>query len=433
MVWPAPLKKLIELGRTHRQWTIIAGIIAAIAVSQPVLWPNGIGIKADKSVTTTAEKDPLGKITKTVEITKIEPGKTLWDWLSLLGVPITLAILGCWFQQIQQKRAEEVVKTQRELAADETKEEILQIYCDRLSELLVDKNLLAIADKVNSEEPEKLQATQAELELLGSAVDVIRARTLSIFRRFEQDKERKTSVIRFLIEADFISKLKINLSGANLSGANLSYANLSYTNLSSAKLSYANLSDANLSYANLIGANLIDAHLSVAHLIGTHLSYADLSGANLNGAHLSYADLSGAKLSYADLSAANLSGANLSVADLNGANLSYADLSGAHLIDANFIAANLSATNLSAADLNGADLSYADLSYSDLSYSDLSGANFSGTHLNSANLSSANLGKMQKFSPEQIKSAKNWGSATYGGKRLDDPEVSNQLGLNAKP
>jgi uncharacterized protein YjbI with pentapeptide repeats len=423
MALPAPLKKLIELGRTHWQWSIISGIIVAIAVSQPVLWPDGIGIKADESVTTTIEKDPLGNITKTVETTKIAPGKTLWDWLNLLGVPITLAILGYWLQQIQQKHAEEEAKEQRELAADETKEEVLQVYFDRLSALLVDKNLLAIADKVNSEKPEKLQATREEQELLDSAVDVIRARTLSIFRRFENDKERKNSVIRFLIEADFISKLKINLSGADLSGAHLSYANLSGAHLSGADLSSAHLGEANLSYANLSGADLSGADLSGAHLIGANLSYAHLSSADLNGTHLSYAHLIGTHLSYANFSNADLNGAHLSYAHLSYANFSDADLSGAHLIDANFSAANLSYADLSAANLSGADFSYADLSSADLSYADLSGTNFSN----------ANLGKMKNFSSEQINSAKNWGSATYDGRRLDDPEVRKQLGLDSKP
>jgi hypothetical protein len=40
---------------------------------------------------------------------------------------------------------------------------------------------------------------------------------------------------------------------------------------------------------------------------------------------------------------------------------------------------------------------------------------------------------MRNFSAKQIKAAKNWKSAKYHGKRLDNPEISKQLGLNAKP
>jgi uncharacterized protein YjbI with pentapeptide repeats len=306
MVLPEPLIKLIKLGRNHQQWPIIifiiSGIITAISVHQPLLWPDGLGFKADKSVTTTIEKDRQGKITKTVETTKTDPGKTLWDWLGLLGVPITLVIFGYGLQQIQQKRTE-----------DESKEEVLQVYIDRLSTLLVDKNLLAIATKVNSEEPEKFQTTQEDIELLNSAVDVIRARTLSILRRFENDEERKTSVIRFLIEADFISKLELDLSDANLSGAKLWTANLS-----GADLRNVNLSGANLRNANLSGANLSDADLSGAKLWGAKLGGANLSDADLRGAELCSADFSGANLRHTNLSEADLHNANFSSVELWG-------------------------------------------------------------------------------------------------------------------
>jgi hypothetical protein len=46
------------------EWLIIISGFIAMAVSKPLLWPDGFGIKADKSVTTTVEKDPKGKITK---------------------------------------------------------------------------------------------------------------------------------------------------------------------------------------------------------------------------------------------------------------------------------------------------------------------------------------------------------------------------------
>jgi uncharacterized protein YjbI with pentapeptide repeats len=385
MAMSNPLKILIKLGRT---WLIVPGIITALAVSHPVLWPDGFGIKADKSITTTVEKDSRGKITKTVVITKAEPGKTLWDWLSLLGVPITLAILGYWLQQIQQKRAEEVAKEQRELAADETKEEVLQVYFDRLSALLVDKNLLAIAVKVNSKEPEKLQATPEEQELLDSAVDVIRARTLSILRRFKNDKERKNRVIRFLIEADFISKLKLNLSDAILSDADLSRADL-----------------------------------RSARLRGADLSRADLSRAKLRGARLRGADLRYADLRYADLRGADLIGADLIGADLRGADLR----------DAILVADTLMEYMLSNADLNGSDLR-ADLRYGNRSDADLSGANLSGAILSDVNSIGDTLFNLSRAKrAAQLQSAKNWESATYNGKRLDDPEVSKQLGLDAKP
>ena len=113
----------------------------------PKLWPGGIGIGKDESVTTTTvettEKDRQGKTVKKVTITAHNNGKTLWDWGSLLGVPLgvplLLAILGYVLQEQQRK-----------IADNETKEEVLQTYFDRLSVLLIDKNLIALSNKSNS-------------------------------------------------------------------------------------------------------------------------------------------------------------------------------------------------------------------------------------------------------------------------------------------
>lgn len=255
-------------------------------------------------------------------------GKTLWDWLSLLGVPLSLAILGYILQQQQQQRADE-----------EAQEEILQVYFDRLSTLLVDKNLLAIAVKLDALSKGKVSSKSDEVsidqqELFATAVDVVRARTLSILRRFSDNPSRKTSVVRFLIEAGVVSKARLNLSGADLSGADLTFANLSGVNLSDANLSGVNFSSADLSFANLGGAKFYEANLSFANLSG-----AKLYEANLNSVDLSFANLRDAKLYKVNLSASNLArasfwDADLIEADLRSASLDNTNLRGANLSNA---------------------------------------------------------------------------------------------------
>jgi uncharacterized protein YjbI with pentapeptide repeats len=306
----------------------------------PKLWPGGIGIGKDESVTTTTvetiEKDKQGKTVKKVTTTAHNDGKTLWDWGSLLGVPLSLAILGYFLQQQQQKRAEKLskeqqeraekfAKEQRDIADNETKEEVLQTYFDRLSVLLIDRNLIALSNKSNlpkitpialSNKSNSSTITPEEQELLDSSLDVIRARTLSILRRFENDAERKTSVINFLIETEIIGKSKLNLSGAELSGVNLSWANLRGAYLIGAKLQ-----EAKLQGADLIGAKLQRANLQGAYLIRAKLQGANLKVANLEGAYLQDAELQGAKLQRANLEGANLQGANLEGADLSWVNL----------------------------------------------------------------------------------------------------------------
>ena len=288
------------------------------------------GFGADETVTKSEKRDNQGNITETTTTKTFQDAKTLWDWLSLLGVPFSLAILGYVLQQFQQARAEQQAKAEKELADQRVKiekeiaeshqrEEALQNYLDRLSELLIDKNLIAIATKLQdiqdrTDGPQDLiraaqvvfaefqTATPEEVELVNAAKDVIQARTLSILRRLGQDGERKGDVIQFLLEAEVIRKLKLVLSRADLSRARLSSVNISNVNLNRANLSGAYLSGANISGTNLSGTKLIDAEIIAANLSGANLSGADLSHAKLHGAYLEKANLNSANLSFANLS-----------------------------------------------------------------------------------------------------------------------------------
>ena len=321
------LSELKKFSRPTIVLICVFGVVLVGWILPPIFWPGGIGIGKGNPVSTkTIETDKQGKTVKTIETIKDDEGKTLWDWLSLLGVPLSLAILGYFLQEQQRKRAD-----------SETKEEVLQTYFDRLSVLLIDRNLIALSNKSNSpkitsielsNKSESSTITPDDQELLDSSLDVIRARTLSILRRFKNDAERKTSVIRFLIEAEIISKSKLNLKRADLSLADLSWANLQGANLEK-----ADLKGANLFKADLTGAILIFAHLEGAKLYAAYLKEADLSGADLSGADLSTDYQYWTHLSRDHLQWASLQGANLQGATLYGANLLLANLEGANLKD----------------------------------------------------------------------------------------------------
>lgn len=320
-------------------------------------------------------------------ITVVAPNKSIWNVLELLGVPLVLAGLGFWFQKVQQEQT-----------ADETREEVLQLYFDRISALLIDKNLMAIASKKATKE---YAVSEWQAELLEVSINVVQARTSSILRRFERDSERISSVLQFLSEADVINRLKIDLSGANLISTKLRAADLSGANLNGVYLSGANLRGVNLRRANLSNVNLRGANLSAANLSGTNLNGADLCGAtlievNLRGANLREANLREANLREADLREVNLSEANLSGAYLRGAytqkaNLSKANLRGADLLGVNLRRAILRGADLSKANLSKAYLHGANLREVILHEVDLSGANLSEAYLCEVNLSEADL------------------------------------------
>src|SRR5829696_602597 len=181
-------------------------------------------------------------------------GKTVWDWLPIVGAllfPLVIALGTGWITRqladLENQRAEQAQKienqraeAERELAEQRAQDEALQAYLSQMSGLLLEKDLRA------SEEDSEVRT-------------LARARTLTVIRRV--DTSRKDEIMRFLLEADLVHRVGgsapvIELGGADLGdtslfGADLSGANLSSANLSSANLSYANLRDANLSEAIL--------------------------------------------------------------------------------------------------------------------------------------------------------------------------------------
>ena len=256
-------------------------------------------------------------------------GKTLWDWMQLLFIPVVLAVAGFWFNQIQKdrdKKAEEAQKQREEDAArereeleresreDNQRETALQAYIDKMSELLL---------------KEGLRESQPEEEVR----KIARVRTLTVLPRL--DTIRKRSLLQFLYESNLIDKDNaiIDTSGAdldfirlfkpkededfprrigdNLSGANLHKADLFRADLRRVDLRESNLSDADLRLADLRMANLSNADFSGADLRGVSLCDYLLIEVNREDAHLQEADLSETELSRADLSGIDLSNADL--------------------------------------------------------------------------------------------------------------------------
>ncbi len=241
-------------------------------------------------------------------------GKTLWDWLQLLFVPVVLAVAGFWFNHRERQAAELRTENERkaaglraeaereieqqraeadhEISLDNQREAALKEYIDKMSELLLHENL-------RKSEPED------------EVRKIARVRTLTVLPRL--DGERKGSVLQFLHESGLIEKDNaiVDIKGADLHGAFLFGANL--------KGAY--LKKAILEEANLRVAQLYDADLFLAKLNKADLSYAFMSGANLMAAKLKEANLRGARMDNTDLSEADLSGAYLGGTRLDNANL----------------------------------------------------------------------------------------------------------------
>ena len=190
----------------------------------------------------------------------IKSGKTLWDWMQLLFIPVVLTLGAIWYTARQNHDLQITLDNQRET--------VLQNYLDKMSELLLHENLRTSkrGDDVTN---------------------IAHARTLTVLPKL--DPIRKRSIILFLAESGLITRDKwvIDTSFADLRGVDLSQAmKLDSISLEGAYLQGANLSRAELSRANLRGTNLLHANLS-----GTDLWEADLTDANLTDSDLRGATL----------------------------------------------------------------------------------------------------------------------------------------------
>jgi hypothetical protein len=182
-------------------------------------------------------------------------GKTVWDWMDLLMVPIILSLITVVFawqqdarqQRIEAQRAESALTIQQQNAQDEA----LQAYLDQMTQLILDRKLL-------------------EAEESDSVYKMAQARTSTVITRLDADHNR--NVTRFLRDSGLLGEeaiyldrassinlfRRIDLRDADLSFADLISANLSNTYLSYATLTSADLSDAKASKEQLDQANSLE-------------------------------------------------------------------------------------------------------------------------------------------------------------------------------
>jgi uncharacterized protein YjbI with pentapeptide repeats len=208
-------------------------------------------------------------------------GKTRWEWMELLIVPLALALITVVITSFQSW-------LQQSNEAQRAENEALQAYLGQMGQWLIEQNL----DR--SQQSDNISK-------------VARARTLTILSGAD-DPIVKRRVIQFLHETNLIRAREqpsdeppISMKGADLRGSDLYIARQSSTNLSGTDLSNDVLSGVDLSDSDLRDANLENTDLSQTALVDTNLSNANLRGANLSGADLEGAILERAKVTHHQL------------------------------------------------------------------------------------------------------------------------------------
>jgi hypothetical protein len=134
--------------------------------------------------------------------------RTLWDWMDLLVIPTALSILAWFFDRsaksLEEKTAKQRADSNEAIARNNQRQVLLESYFDRMTELLLEKNLRSELNKPDSE-----------------VKCVARTRTLDVLRRL--DGERKGNVVQFLYEAKLITmkSAMLDMATADLQGVQL--------------------------------------------------------------------------------------------------------------------------------------------------------------------------------------------------------------------
>lgn len=252
-------------------------------------------------------------------VISIIEGKTIWDFLELIIVPIVLAIVGYLISSSQRD-------IQDNIAKDNQRESSLQEYFNKMADLMLQHEL-------------KKSAPGDEVRAL--------ARTLTLTTLKRLDGERKGALLLFLKDAKLI---KTPMDGETefypnpiVHSDNLDLSNVTLTDsfLQKTRLPWAKINNANFYLSNLNGSDFREADLSKARLTDAKLMQTDLRKAKLIGANLRGTKLFDSDLRNADLQDADLSNCDMNYAKLHGTNLSGAKLTGTNLNKATFTDATI--------------------------------------------------------------------------------------------
>src|SRR5579863_7036961 len=141
------LRSCLQYIRKHRLAAITIAVVMAVMVLIFVeSLINGTGFN---SYYTTSTIHTISGSPSTITRTETyQPGKTLWDWLNLLGVLAIPAVVGlgaAWYTaqqgKVSDRRNSLEQKKNQQIVENQFQQALLQSYLDRMSELLLEKNL----------------------------------------------------------------------------------------------------------------------------------------------------------------------------------------------------------------------------------------------------------------------------------------------------
>jgi hypothetical protein len=215
-------------------------------------------------------------------------GKTLWDWMKLLIVPIILALGGILITQMDRlnsSRAQQLDRERLELARVQTQQQTenarREFEITRRGQ--VTERFTQAIDKLGSESVEVRLGGIYSLEWTAQEDRIYHwpiMEVLTTYIRTRAPRKRERDAEHAYPDPDIQAILTV-IGRRSKYHRELEYGHI---DLHATDLKLAVLSGANLSGANLSDANLSEADLSEANLRGATLTNADLTGTLLAAA-----------------------------------------------------------------------------------------------------------------------------------------------------
>jgi Pentapeptide repeats (9 copies)/Pentapeptide repeats (8 copies) len=257
-------------------------------------------------------------------------GKSLWDWLQLLVIPLALAAIAFGLNYLADerdlRREDQRAALERSIASERRREDVLDAYLQQMSEMIFERRLLIAPEGSES------RAIAGTL-------------TLGVLRRL--DGIRKGFVLQFLAEAGLIGGRdpKISLGDADLRRVRIN-GFLGNAVIGSADLREADFRGSDLYSVSFEHSRLQRADFSGAFVSNASFGAAELRGAKFNGANVSETTFEDACLIEASFRRAALEDTDFGIAsgrdvDFSGAALDNVDLRGSELVRLNLTGARL--------------------------------------------------------------------------------------------
>ncbi len=218
-----------------------------------------------------------------VKDSNIESAKTLFDWLRIVILPLSLALLG-WIYKESEKAKQNLKEVEK------NKKAAYQSFIDKIYGLIKDHNL----------------STNPTTDTRALAFNYLN-NALS-----ELDNLMKGQLVQFLYQCNLIdSDPKLRLVGANFSPTNMDAIILTSAEIRGAYFSDSSIKNAKLSHACFNSCDF---------------SNTDFSGSTVDNTDFSYSKMNGVKLINMDLRSVNFEGVELEKADLTGSKITQVQL-----------------------------------------------------------------------------------------------------------